>query len=103
VTKPLSAQKWQDRLKSLPPKCSPAEASRLFKANYNTVYAWMRKLGLECSDGRKQRKTGQTRGCLVPWNDVDWTRGDSDLAKEFGVTRQAVHSMRRRLALECRE
>lgn len=79
---------------SLPRGLTPTEISRRLGVDYHAALRLISRRRYRASDGRKFSQNHKRR--LLP-EQVDWTRSNADIAREFAVSRERVRVMRNRL------
>lgn len=95
----MDESQWQEMIAKLPPGLTVFQAAEQLGRNYNTVHRWLIRLKYPYVDGRTVW-TSDRRGAVVRKIDptrVDWSMGDSAIARQFGVSRQRVNLLRNRL------
>ena len=92
----MKSAEWKARIDTLPTGLTYKQAADALGADYRLAYTHLKRHYTPGSDGRRQLKTPGSRS-ERDWSGVDWSKRTSDIARELGVSRQAVHDMRRRV------
>jgi hypothetical protein len=79
---------WFGRLSALPPGLDLPSLARAFRVAKPTVHKWAHLFDYPLSDSRRRA------GPRERWDAVDWTRRDSQIARELGVSRERVRQVR---------
>lgn len=92
----MTETKWKSLLRSLPEKLSYAEAARRLKLPYQSVRLAIIRHQYLAMDGRRFGKNGKRR---IPVEEIDWTHGNADIARGFGVSRERIRVIRKQLGI----
>ena len=80
---------WYGRFSGLPAGLGLAALTRKFAVSKSTAHKWAHLFGYALVDPRRRA------GPAECWDSVDWTRRDSQIARELGVSRERVRQVRR--------
>ncbi len=92
----MKSAEWKARIDTLPTGLTYKQAADALGADYRLAYTHLKRHYTAGCDGRKLLKTPGSRS-ERDWTNVDWSKRTSDIARELGISRQAVHDMRRRV------
>lgn len=95
----MRSELWRKLIGALPPNLTVLEVARIFRRSPEVMERRLREAGYVYRVTR--------RGVLIaPWSlEADWRLPNVDIARKFGVTRERVRQVRRKLGLppvECR-
>ena len=85
---------WLKAIEKLPPGLSYLQASKRLRAPYSSLRLAMIKFGYSNVDGHHQ---GQLKNRTLIVEKVDWSQTNADIGRKYGVSRERVRFMRRRL------
>jgi len=85
---------WIKAIQKLPPGLSYLQASKRLRAPYSSLRLAMIKCGYSGVDGRVR---GQLKNRKLQVEKVDWSQTNADIGRKYGVSRERVRFMRRRL------
>lgn len=91
----MKRAEWQSKISALPAGMTLMEAATVLGEPYRKAYTWLKAFGYGARPGRGCQPGRRSK---VDWSSVDWSRKQSDIARELNVSRQAVHDMKRRMA-----
>ena len=85
---------WKAAIKTLPPGLTPREAASRLGLPYHSVRAALRLNGYRAADARTLVQNSRRK--LIP-DRIKWTMSNADIARRFGVSREAVRQLRNEL------
>lgn len=87
----MTASRYLNRIRRLPRGLTFTEGARRLGISYQKGRRLMQRAGYPAVDGRKYSQHAHRK--FVP-EDADWSKSNIALAREWGVTRERVRSLR---------
>lgn len=87
----MTVNQWKRRFSELPAGLTLKSLADKWGVAYVTIYIWAKRFGYDHADTRGAKHRARTRD---RYGKVDWNRRVSDIAREIGVSKQAVHEMK---------
>lgn len=84
---------------SLPPNLTVWQAAAMLRQPYARMRKMMQRTGYQALDGRKLRWRLNPIKYRVPWTKINWHLSNIVIAQRYGVSREIVRRMRKRLGM----
>jgi DNA-binding transcriptional MocR family regulator len=98
----MTIKAWSILIRQLPPRLSLKEAHRYIGESYDSTRRMLRRFRYRYRDARHTMQLATRR--FNP-DKADWSKSNAALARQWGVTKQRVHFVRRQLGkpfVDCR-